>query len=49
MVSLYKSLISPHLEYCVVTWSPHYQKDKILLQRIQTFHKNDPQFEEDAI
>jgi len=35
MVPIYKSLVHPHLEYCIVVWSPHYQKDKILLERIQ--------------
>ena len=35
MVSLYKSLVRPHLEYCVSAWSPHYNKDKDLLERIQ--------------
>jgi len=35
MVPLYKSLVHPHLKYCIVAWSPHYQKDKILLERIQ--------------
>lgn len=35
MLSLYKSLVRPHVEYCVSAWSPHYIKDKDTLERIQ--------------
>ena len=35
MLSLYKSLVRPHLEYCTVASSPHYIKDKELLERVQ--------------
>jgi len=31
---LYKSLVIPHLEYCVSAWYPHYTKDKMLLEKI---------------
>jgi len=24
LLSLYKSLVRPHLEYCIPAWSPHY-------------------------
>jgi len=33
-ISLYKSLVRPHLEYCTVASSPHYIKDKELLERV---------------
>jgi len=35
MVRLYKSFVRSHLEYCVSAWSPHYLKDKELLERVQ--------------
>jgi len=35
MLNLYKSVVRPHLEYCTVAWSPHYVKDKELLERAQ--------------
>jgi len=35
MVRLYKTLVRPHLEYSVSAWSPHYIKDKELLERVQ--------------
>ena len=35
LVKLYKSLVRPQLEYCTAAWSPHYSKDKDLLERIQ--------------
>ena len=35
LLKLYKTLLRPHLEYCVSTWSPHYIKDKSLLERVQ--------------
>jgi len=32
----YKSLFSPHLEYCLPAWNPHYSKNKaIMLERLQ--------------
>jgi len=35
LVRLYKSLVRPHLEYCVSTWSPSYVKNSKLLERMQ--------------
>ena len=35
ILKFYKSLICAHLEYCTAAWSPHYVKDKELLERIQ--------------
>jgi len=35
LLKLYKSLVRPHLEYCVSAWSSYYEKDKFLLERIQ--------------
>jgi len=34
-VRLYKSLVRPHLEYCVSAWYSHYLKDKELHERVQ--------------
>jgi len=35
LLNLYNTLVRPHLEYCSPAWSPHYQKDKQLLQKVQ--------------
>ena len=35
MSRLYKSMVRPHVEYCTVAWSPHYIKDKQLIEKIQ--------------
>jgi len=35
LLQLYKSLVRPRLECWISTWSPHYNKDKQLLKRIQ--------------
>ena len=46
LLCFYKSLIRPHLEFCNLTaaWSPHYVKDKVLIERIQRrFTKMIPQ------
>ena len=36
MLSVYKTLVRPHVEYnCASAWSPYYKKDKELLEKIQ--------------
>ena len=34
-MSLYKTLVRPHVEYCVSAWNPHYIKDKKLIEKVQ--------------
>ena len=34
-LNLYKSLVSPHLEYATQIWSPLYKKDKITIENVQ--------------
>ena len=35
LLSLYKTLVRPLLEFSMAAWSPHYVKDKVQLERIQ--------------
>ena len=35
MLSLYKSLVRPHIEYCISAWNPHYKKDKEHIEKVQ--------------
>ena len=35
LTNLYKSMVRPHVEYCSVVWNPQYNKDKILLEKVQ--------------
>ena len=35
MLSLYKTLVRPHVEYCSSVWNPYYSKDKELLEKVQ--------------
>jgi hypothetical protein len=34
-ISLYKSMVCPHLEYCVQAWRPHLVKDIMMLEAVQ--------------
>ncbi|MEW8545255.1 MAG: reverse transcriptase family protein [Candidatus Thiodiazotropha sp.] len=34
-VSLYKSLVRPHLEYATTVWSPMFKKDSVILENVQ--------------
>ena len=35
LTRLYKSLVRPHLKYCVWVWSPHYVKYRERLEKVQ--------------
>ena len=35
LLKLYKTLVRPHLEYCIPVWSPYYSRDKVLLEQVQ--------------
>lgn len=35
ILPLYKSLVRPHLDYCISAWRPHYVKDLEILEKVQ--------------
>ena len=35
IVKLYKTLVRPHLDYCIQSWRPYLQKDKDLMEKVQ--------------
>ena len=35
IVSVYKSIVRPHLEYCIQAWRPYRKKDIDKLERIK--------------
>jgi len=46
LLRLYKSLVRPHLEYCVPVYAPHYLKDKALIEIIQKIYQDDTVYSE---
>ena len=35
MLPLYKSMVRPHLDYCIQAWKPHLRKDVDRLEKVQ--------------
>src|SRR6218665_3291334 len=36
ILNLYNTLVKLHIEYCVQVWSPYMQKDKDMLEKVQS-------------
>ena len=41
MLNLYKTLVRPHVEYCVSAWSPYYKKDRVVRKSSTKNYEND--------
>jgi len=41
MMSLYKTLVRPHVEHCVSAWNPHYIRQKVDREGSEEIYKND--------
>jgi len=41
MMSLYKTLVRPHIEYCVSAWNPHYKRQKVDQEGSEKIYKDD--------
>ena len=35
MLPVYKSMVRPHLDYCIQAWKPHLRKDVDRLEKVQ--------------
>ena len=35
VIRLYKSIVRPHIDYCIQAWRPHHASDIVMLERIQ--------------